>query len=267
MLRSEPWYRRQAFEQGLVNAGYQVVQGEPARGAPGEVLCIWNRYGHWHDVATRFERDGGTVVVAENGYLGAGGTSPKFDVHPKGPQPHHYYALGIGFHNGRGTWPTGGPERFEALGVDLKPWRTQGEHVLVCANRSFGVPPQVMPPDWAERCAERLRRQTKRPVRIRSHPGNDEPRRPLAVDLEGAWAVVIWSSSCGVHALAAGIPVYVEAPYWVMKGASASGPIDAPVMPERRPHFERMAHAQWQLQEIETGEPFRRLLLRAAGQG
>lgn len=265
MLRREPWYRRQAFEQGLVNAGYQVVQGEPARGAPGEVLCIWNRYGHWHDVATRFERDGGTVVVAENGYLGAGGTSPKFDVHPKGPQPHHYYALGIGWHNGRGVVAHGGPERLNALGVELAPWRTAGDHVLVCPNRSFGVGEQVMRADWAERRAEQLRKHTRRPVRVRAHPGNDEPKRhPLEADLRGAWGMVIWSSSCGVHALAAGIPVYVEAPYWVMKGASASGPVDAPVMPDRLPHFVKMSWAQWTLAEISEGTPFKCMLNKAS---
>jgi len=198
--------------------------------------------------------------VAENGYIGAGGTPPKFDVHPKGPQPGHYYALARGYHNGAGIWPTGGPERLNALGIELKPWRQAGEHILVCPNRSFGVGNQVMHPVWGERCAAHLRRATGRPVQVRPHPGNDAPRRPLQTDLEGAWAVVIWSSSCGVHALQQGIPVFCEAPAWILKGAAAAGPVDAPAAPERRPHFERLAWAQWQIQEIERGEPFRHLL-------
>jgi hypothetical protein len=36
--------------------------------------------------------------------------------------------------------------------------------------------------------------------------------------------------------------------------------VDTPSLPDRLPHFERMAHAQWTLSEIQTGEPFRRLL-------
>jgi hypothetical protein len=71
---------------------------------------------------------------------------------------------------------------------------------------------------------------------------------------------VVWSSSAGVHALLEGIPTFCEAPFWIAKEAAAGGSIDAPVMPERAPVFERLAWAQWTLQEIENGEPFRRLL-------
>lgn len=261
MIRDAPWYRASAFARGLKAAGYEkVFHGAPVNAQSGEVLVIWNRYGHTHEVASAFERDGGTVIVAENGYLGAGGTSPKFDVHPGGPQPHHYYSLSLGWHNGRGKWKVGGSERFAALGVELTPMRKSGKHVLVCPNRSFGVGEQVMRPDWADRCAERLRKETSREVRIRRHPGNNSPARPLAEDLKDAWAVYIWSSGAGIHSLLAGIPTFVEAPYWIMKGASASGSVEDPKMPVRDEHFQAMAWAQWTCAEIETGEPFRHLL-------
>ena len=260
LLRRDPWYRREAFELGLKRAGHEVLVRSPDRGRAGDVMLIWNRYGSVHELALRFESEGGRVLVAENGYIGAGGTSPKFDVHPKGPQAGSYYALSEAYHNGRGRWPSGGPERLNALGLNLAPWRAEGEHILVCPNRAFGVGEQVMHPDWAERCATRLRKGTKRPVRIRSHPGNDAPKRPLSEDLKGAWAVVVWSSSVAVHALAAGVPTFIEAPWQIVKAAGASGAVDAPVLPDRQPVFERMAWAQWRLDEIETGEPFRRLL-------
>lgn len=228
------------------------------------MLVIWNRYGANHEEALHFERLGGTVLVAENGYLGEGGRSPKFAVHPKGPTPGDYYALALGFHNGAGRWPVPDPidgaGRFAKLAVALRPWRQEGEHILVCPNRAFGVGAQVMRPDWGEQCAARLRKQTKRPVRVRPHPGNNAPARPLEADLEGAWAVVVWSSSVALHALAAGIPTYIEAPHQIVKGASARGPVDSPQLPERLPHFERMAWAQWTCAELETGEPFIRLL-------
>lgn len=264
-IREAPCYRRQAFELGLKRAGYEVLRKYPDRGRAGDVLLIWNRYGSNHEIAARFEREGGIVLVAENGYLGHRGSSPKFDVHPGGPKPWHYYALAKGFHNGRGWWPAGG-ERFSQLEVELKPWRTEGEHILVCPNRSFGVGEQVMHPDWSKRVAERLAKHTTRPVRVRGHPGNDQPKCGISEDLAGAWAVVVWSSSVALHALAAGIPTYIEAPYQVVKGAGASGPVEAPVAPDRLPHFERMAWAQWTLAELESGEPFR-CLLQPAGQG
>lgn len=249
-------------------AGYEVRQNGVDRAGPGDVLLIWNRYGGNHELAARFEKEGGRVLVAENGYLGRGGGTPKFQVHPAGPQPGHYYALSEGWHNGRGRWPAGGPERFEALHVELKPWREQGEYILVAPNRSFGVGEAVMHPDWAERTAARLKRQTSLPIRVRPHPGNDQPKRLLEEDLKGARAVVIWSSSCGVHALADGIPVVCEAPYWVMKEAASNRLDDvmAGRLPERRAAFERMAHAQYTCEEIASGEPFVRLL-SPAGKG
>jgi hypothetical protein len=259
LIRQAPWYRAQAFAEGLKKAGFEVGQGTP-KGRPGDLLLIWNRYANWHDQAVRFERDGGKVVVAENGYLGQGGTAPKFDVHPGGPKAHHYYALGLGFHNDEGRVPVGGPERWADLGVELKPWRQDGGHVLVAANRSFGVPGRFMPADWPQRAVERLRKATKREVRLRVHPGNNAPQRPLSEDLKGCWAVIVWTSSAGVHALAGGIPVFCEAPHWICKSAASSGSIDEPTLPDRLPALQRMAHGQWRIEEIESGEPFRRLL-------
>lgn len=261
LIRPQPWYRADAFTKGLKAAGYDVRVNGPDRARPGDVLLIWNRYGHWHDAAVRFEREGGTVLVAENGYLNADGSSPKFAVHPRGPKPTDYYAIGRGFHNDHARVLTGGPQRWRELGVALKPWRTEGDHILICPNRSFGVGERVMQPDWAQRCAERLRKHTKRPILIRAHPGNDEPKNcPLSQDLKGAWAVFVWSSSCAAHALVEGIPAYIEAPHQILKPASAGGPVDAPVCPDREPHFETLANGQFRLEEVERGIPFRLLL-------
>jgi hypothetical protein len=263
LIREAIWYRKRAFINGLKACGFEVLTSGP-RGGSGNVLVQWNRYGPNNGLASLFEREGGQVLVAENGYLGRGGGTPKFEVYPKGAEAGHYYALGLGFHNDAERVIPGGPERFAALGVELKPWRADGNHVLVCPNRSFGVPGRMMPPDWPEKAAARLRKQTRREVRVRLHPGNDAPRRPLSEDLKGCWAVVVWSSSVAVHSLAAGVPTYIEAPYQILKGAGAMGPVDCPSMPERLTHFERMACGQFRIEEIESGAPFRHLL-RAAG--
>jgi hypothetical protein len=260
LIREAPFYRRQSFVSGLKACGFDVLLREPDRGRPEDVLVLWSRYGSNHEIATRFEAAGGTVLICENGYLNADGSSPKFAVHPNGPKPTDHYAIGLGFHNDSTRIVAGGPERWAALGVPLKPWRTDGEHVLICPNRPFGVPGRMMPQNWPQACAARLRTQTKREVRIRAHPGNSAPMRALSEDLRDCWAVVVWSSSCAVHALQQGYPTFIEAPYQILKGAGATGSVDEPVMPERLPHFERMAHAQWQVQEIASGEPFARLL-------
>jgi hypothetical protein len=264
LIRPQPWYRRDAFVSGLRVAGHDVRIGPPRDVDRDTAIVIWNRYADNHEIACRVEAAGGRVLVAENGYLGAGGVSPKFEAYERADPEHVYYAIARQWHNGGGSWDAqDGPDRFRRLGVRVKPWRTEGEHVLVCPNRSFGVPGRMMPLNWIEDVTRRLRRVTSRPIVVRPHPNDRLPQTPLAADLENAWACVIWSSSCGVHSLIEGVPVVSEAPAWICKAAAFDQ------LPEklgrehnraRRAALERMAWAQWNVNEIAAGEPFRLLL-------
>lgn len=253
LIRSDPVYRREAFCNGLANAGYSV-QGcrgwfDAGPGRPGDVLVMWNRYGEWHQLATRFEKEGGDVIVAENAYVALDRANRQ------------RYAIARDGHNGSGCWHVGGPERWQALGIELQPWREQGEHILVLPNRSFGRPDMIMPTSWAEDVAAKLRKYTTRPVRVRPHPGNNPPKKALADDLRDAWAAVVWTSSAGCEALIAGIPVYCTGPYWVAGLASCKDlrTIDNPTLPDRLPAMQRLAWAQWHIEEIQRGEPFQYL--------
>jgi hypothetical protein len=256
MVKNDLVHRRDAFSAGFKAIGYKVALHDPRGDSnAGDVLAIWNRKGHFERIADRFEAAGGTVLVAENGYIG------------RDDQGQQYYAIARHAHNGRGEWPTGGGERWARLGVQLKPWRADGEHILICPNRHFGQAGGVMPANWEHEIARQIQRHTSRPVRIRPHPGHwkrlaTHPDVTLADDLRGAWAVVIWGSSAGVKALVAGIPVIRCAPWWI--AASAAGNdishIANPPMPERLPVFERLAWAQWTMAEIADGTAFRALL-------
>ena len=263
LIREQPHYRRAAFCDGLKAAGYALRAGDPGTDVtPGDVLVIWNRYAHWEGMADRFERAGGTVLVAENGYLGHGGSVPKFDVWPGNVQPGHYYALAVGQHNGGGRWPTADGSRWRALGVEIHDWRDRGHHILVCAQRGIGPQRLVQRSEWTQDVVARLKGITSRPVRIRPHPGIGEGPVPLAKDLEQCWAVVIWASNAGIHALLAGIPVFYEGQHWILGPAGCRDirQIDDPPLPDREPAFHRMACAQWTVAEIASGEPFKRLL-------
>jgi hypothetical protein len=259
LIRREPWYRHDAFVTGLRAAGYEVHGDAPTFPAKlGDVMVCWNRYGHIEQIADRFEAEGGTVLVAENGYIQG--------RHDGGD----YYALAARGHNGSGHWHVGGPERWNALGVELKPWRTEGKYILVAANRSFGMRGFAMPADWAERTADALRKTTKRDVRVRLHPGNGRPAVPLEHDLANAHCVVIWSSSVGVKALIEGIPVVCAAPWWICKRAShddfaVAGGYMSDFDESREQAMHALAWAQWTTAEIASGEPFD-YLLRATRQ-
>jgi hypothetical protein len=258
-------------------AGLDVKNGPPRQIDSNTLVVMWNRYNDNHALACQVEAAGGIVLVAENGYLGQGGSTPKFDV-VGGVEDGHYYALAIGGHNGSGRWHWGGPERFDALNIDLKPLRTEGSHILVCPSRNFGRPDLIMPSSWLKQTVDALRKVSALPVVVREHPGNDRPKRTLAQDMEGAAAVVVWASSAGVHALVQGIPVLCGAPHWICKDATLEYTAAMPDLTKTSPWmaigFEnsrlqvmrRMAWAQWTVDEIASGVPFDHLL-RHARQG
>lgn len=216
-------------------------------------MVTWNRYGENEYLADRFEAAGGTVIVAENGYINPGGGTPKFDVY-EGIEPWHRYALAREGHNGSGYTPVGGFYRFQDLKLRLQSWKTDG-HVLVCPGRDFGSRKMLPPQDWVRDIVPKLKQEfPKSEIRVRPHPGNGRPGRELIEDLQGCQLCVIWASSAGVHALVAGVRVRCLSPYWVCKtkgGWNNHSRLEA---------LSRMAWAQWSVDEITAGIPFHHLL-------
>lgn len=235
-------------------AGYEVSTQPPHAFKAGDVFVTWNRYGYNHKVANAVEAVGGIVLVAENGYLG------------RDENEHQLYAIAKHGHNGSGAWHVGDGARWAAMGIELRPWRTEGKHILVCGQRGIGSPTMASPPNWHDDVAARLRKITNRPVRVRPHPGNHAPKVPLADDLRDCWAVVIWSSGSGVQALVAGVPVIYQAPHWICERSASNRLEDIEATPDenrdilRLWSMEYLAWAQWSVQEISTGEPFWKLL-------
>lgn len=255
VIRNEPSYRKPFFVEGLKRLGYSISDDIGHRPKLDDVLVVWNRHGSHNAHALRFEQAGAKVIVAENGWMG------------KDPAGHKLYALCLGHHNGLGTWPVGPEDRWARLGIELKPWRTSGTHILVFDQRGIGERGIASPPGWVDDVQRRLARATKRPVRLRVHPGrklklNDAVMPPLEPDLIDCHAVVTWSSGAAIKAIAAGIPAFHELPGWIGAGAARLGidDLESPFLGDRLPMFQRLAHAQWTADEIATGEPFKCLL-------
>lgn len=256
-IRDLPHYRCDAFCSGAKRAGFEVVRNKTDFRA-GDVLFIWNRYGSYDDLARQAEKAGAVVIVSENGFAGRDANGNQF------------YQLAIGGHNGSGWWHVGNEDRLTKQGLVAQPWQPSSpeSHVVVRGQRGIGRPGVGSPPDWHNQVAQRLKKYTKRRVLVVPHPGNG------AVDdtaheqyLKGAHALVIWSSSVGVKALLAGVPVMCESRYWVCRGASHPvAEIERPDLrsehydEHRRRALHSMSWAQWSLEEIASGEPITLLL-------
>jgi hypothetical protein len=258
-IKQEPHYRRDAFVDGLKKLGYGITFKRPAGIGEGDVYVSWNLHGQSENEAAQFKKAGAKILVTENGYCG---------LDKNGRQ---YYALARDGHNGSGLWVDGGEDRWTQLGIELKPWNVkEGGHILICGQRGIGSKRMASPTGWHDQIAAKIRNITKLPVRIRHHPGAT-PRTyrhgPLEGDLKGASRVIIWSSGSGVKALIAGIPVAYDAPHWICQDSAAPFSLTMSSLEPltvkdsvREATFKKMAHAQWSVDELSSGEPFKRLL-------
>lgn len=231
------------FGIGLKKLGFQLAERPKNEPAPEDVLVIWNRLPTVDSDAARYEAAGAKVIVCEHGWV----------------KPEKFYAICRNHHNGYGTWRVGRRSRWPDFGIGVKPWRTNGEHILVIPQRGMGVPPVAMPRNWLQDVLPRLAKVTDRPIKVRYPEFRIHPIEP---EFEGAHAIVTWASGGGIKAIVEGYPVFYEMPGWI--GAFAARPgledLERPYLGERDTMFHQMSWAMWTAEEIERGEPFECLL-------
>lgn len=224
--------RLRAFVSGIERHGYKGEVGFPDRIGPRDIFIAWNRINIGNVVAQQFQDRGLPVIVAENAAWGndfAGG---------------RWYFLARNYHNTSGCAPYNGPERWDSMGIYMAPFRDSGETVIL-PQRGIGSAPTRMPAGWPTTA------QRKYGGRIRPHPGKREGLC-LVDDLAHAGKAVTWGSGAAIKALMMGIPVVSEMPNWIGEQDNT--------LEGRLEMFRRLAWAQWELHEIESGEAFAHLL-------
>lgn len=247
--------RHEAIKQGLRAAGFRVVEG---KGSPkkGDILVSWTRFQHGKEqICEQFEARGGRVLIAEEGYI-------------RNVAGRKYFSLSWDDHAGNGQWYVGDVSRWQSFGLEMAPYRAAGNHILVTEQRSIGSKVMASPKGFHSTTLSRLSAITSRKVIVRWHPRSrvnphHAKEQPSAEEqLRNCHAVVTFSSAFAVKALLAGVPVFVEAPKFVLDGAVNRGleNIDNPILHDRLPALQRMAWAQWAVEEIKSGEAFRHLL-------
>lgn len=225
--------RRKAFRSGLKALGYEIHDGITNKPQKGDVLVTWNRIGTGEKAAQDFEAVGCPVLVTENASWGNSFAGER------------WYHIARTRHNTAGMFPVGDEWRWDALCVDLSPFRQSGE-VVILPQRGIGSRPTAMPRDWPAKAKKR------HGGRVRSHPGRETNVKPLEDDLAKAGKVITWGSGAAIKALMMGIPVVSDMPDWIgQQDNTEQGRLEM---------FRRLAWAQWTLEEIACGVPFERLL-------
>lgn len=143
-------------------------------------------------------------------------------------------------------------DRFDKLDIDVKDWRTSGEHIVVAPMSSFVAKLNGWnPSQWLETVVQTLREHTDRKIVIK--PKDSDV--PLAEVLQDAHAFVTFDSHSAIDAVLAGIPAYSMPDSSVAPVANFNlSTIEEPEMPDRQQWLNNLAYMQFTIDEILNGE-------------
>jgi hypothetical protein len=171
-------------------------------------------------------------------------------------------------------------DRFDAIcelqGIQVRDWREGGGHIVVMMQKPSDASCAELDMDaWTTDVVTRLMAATDRDIIVRQHPldrrpGGHKPTffgarmswAPLERDLEGAWAVVTYTSLSSIESICAGIPTWVLGEgslAWPVASGHSLATIESPERPERMQWLYDLAYTQWHVSEIKEGIPWKRL--------
>ena len=158
-------------------------------------------------------------------------------------------------------------------GIELKPWRKDGDYIVVFGQRSDAASTRHCDYfKWLKTTLISLRKHTDRPIIFRAHPitrSKDIPdfgiddfvvskfkNKSMSEILKNAWCSVTRTSIAGVDSILHGVPVICSDPVCVGYKLSTHSikDIENPAMLEREQFFYDLAYAQWSISEIKKGE-------------
>ena len=181
-----------------------------------------------------------------------------------------------GFYFDRDIDPARWRKISQDLNISLKPWRTQGNHILICLQRHGGWSMGGLSVQtWLDQTIAQIRQHSrKRPILVRTHPGDKKIKSILKInhknvqlsanerlidDLRHAWATVVYNSSPSVASLIEGVPAFITDPvpqhsqtYGVANTDLSS--LENPSMLDRQSWIERVAMCHWNFDELRSGE-------------
>jgi hypothetical protein len=268
-LNSKPVF--DAFKHSLIQAGHTVY--ENYSGADVDVIwsVLWSgRMSKNKLIWDTARSNNKPVIVLEVGGIQRGTT----------------WKVGLNGINKGSFFSTGNNNsRAKLLGLNLKPWRTAGEHILICGQHERSLQWQNMPDitQWIKNTIVEIRKFSDRKIIVRPHPRcaiqsvenyfNNVSRQIPAkqqgtyddydITFSDAHAVINWSSNPGIRAIINGVPAFVGPSSLAYDVANHSlDNIETPSTPDRDQWLNDYAHTEWTIQEISSGIPLKYLTER-----
>ena len=268
-LNSKPVF--DAFEHSVVSNGHTLCDSSDIRASDCHVIwsVLFNgRMAPNENIWTRARTFGKPVIVLEVGGIKRGTT---WKVALNGINRDAYF----GDDNFQ-------EERSKKFNLKLKPWRKDGEHILICGQHDKSLQWQNMPrmSQWVMDTIETIQKHTDRPIVFRPHPRCRLPAiehqyrnvyRQEPVHVRGSYddfnlnfnkvyATVSWSSNPGIHSVIEGVPAFVGPSSLAYEVAGHDlNLINFPQTPDRTKWLENYAHTEYTIGEIEAGIPLKRL--------
>ena len=245
----------QALMEGLKRHGVTSEWEHQTHYRPCDLAVIWGvRFPH----IIQGQKDcGGDYLVIERGYFADRMT---------------YCSLGFNGLNGYAEFlaENSPPDRWEKHGVEVKPWKVDGEYILLMGQvRGDQSVKDMDTRIWYEKAMSQIKAITDMPVYFRPHPQARQfeglmdcagyKTGTLEEAFEGAACAVTFNSNSGVDAVLNGVPVIA-----MDRGAMAWDMAQHEIilehyLPDRTQWLYDLAYKQWTLEEISNGEAWAHL--------
>ncbi len=270
----------EAFAKSIIDAGHTVIYNEPYRVMDHynnyDVAVIWSVLWNGRMLKNKTIWDqnrllGRPVIVLEVGGIKRGTT----------------WKVGLNGINRTGYFSSSNNDRTRAdsLGLVCKPWRSNGDFILVCGQHDKSLQWESMPrmSDWFLSTYNEIRKHSQRPILLRPHPRcrlnqierglinvhRQEPRKltgtydDFDMKFDNIWATISWSSNPGIHSIINGVPAFVSnssLAYPVANDIDFLQDIENPHMGDRQSWLNDYAHTEYTVDEIAKGIPLSNLL-------
>ena len=274
-LNSKPVF--EAFEKSLIDAGHTVIYNEPYRVMDHydnyDVAVIWSVL--WNGRMSKNKQIwdinrqlGKPVIVLEVGGIKRGTT---WKVGLNGINRSAYFGEQ---NNDR--------SRADSLGLVCKPWRSNGNYVLIAGQHEKSEQWRNQPrmSQWVMDTIENIQAHTDRPIIFRPHPRcrleaierqyknvyRQDPQQiagsydDFDMNFNDIYCTVSWTSNPGIHSVIEGVPAYTSTSSlaWDVSIKSLTN-INSLPQPDRQQWLNDYAWTEFTIQEISQGLPLKRL--------